>query len=423
MNLKSLKLKGVYSNPIWAVIAAFGTYFCMYGFRKPYTAADYEGYLLWGIGYKTVLVSSQIIGYALSKFIGIKVISELNSENRTKILIGFILFAQLMLICFGLVPPSFGIIFLFLNGLPLGMVYGIVQSYLEGRKMTEALIAGLCISFILADGFTKTVGSYLLEKGLSPFWMPGIAGFLFIFPTFIFIWMLTKIPPPSLEDEVHRVKRNPMTSQERKLMLKNFGLGVFFIGFAFLLITLLRSFRADFALEIWKGLNYKGIPSIFIYSELWIALGIILSHALIVLIKSNKTAFFFSLILCVLGFGLILLALFGYWKGINGFWFMVLSGLGIYIPYVTIHTTVFERFIATFKQSGNIGFFMYLVDSMGYFGYIILLFSRELIPKTSVILYYNYCLLLFAVVAIVFLIMSIIYFYKKLINSSSKVIL
>ena len=27
------------SNPAWALIAAFGTYFCMYGFRKPYTAA------------------------------------------------------------------------------------------------------------------------------------------------------------------------------------------------------------------------------------------------------------------------------------------------------------------------------------------------------------------------------------------------
>jgi hypothetical protein len=423
MNLKSFKIEAIYRNPIWAIVAAFGTYFCMYGFRKPYTAADYEGYFLWGIGYKTVLVSSQIIGYALSKFIGIKVISELGTQNRTKILIGFILFAQLMLIFFGLVPPEFGIIFLFLNGLPLGMVYGIVQSYLEGRKMTEALIAGLCISFILADGFTKTVGSSLLQEGISPFWMPGIAGFLFIFPTFIFIWMLTKIPPPTTEDEAHRVKRKPLSSKERMLMLKQYGLGIFFIGIAFLLITLLRSFRADFALEIWKGLHYEGIPSIFIYSELWIALGIIISHALIVLIKSNRKAFFFSLILCNLGFGLILLALFSEWKGMDGFWFMVLSGLGIYIPYVTIHTTVFERFIATFRQEGNIGFFMYLVDSMGYFGYVFLLFSKELIPKTSVIIYFKYCLILFSIFAIIFLIISIVYFRKKLINSSPEVII
>ena len=27
---------------IWAMIAALGTYFCMYGFRKPFTAGTYE---------------------------------------------------------------------------------------------------------------------------------------------------------------------------------------------------------------------------------------------------------------------------------------------------------------------------------------------------------------------------------------------
>jgi hypothetical protein len=422
MSLQVKKPVLLYRHPIWAIIAAFGTYFCMYGFRKPYTAADFDGYLLLGIGYKTVLVSSQIIGYALSKFIGIKIISELGNQNRTKILIGFILFAQLMLIGFGLVPASAGILFLFLNGLPLGMVYGIVQSYLEGRKMTEALIAGLCISFILADGFTKSLGSYLLQLGTSPFWMPGLAGFLFLLPTFLFIWMLTKIPPPSQEDEAHRVKRSPLSRKERGLMLKQFGLGIFFVGIAFLLITLLRSFRADFALEIWQGLQYEGIPSVFIYSELWIALGIILSHGFMVLIKSNKKAFFFSLILCNLGFLLILLALFAQSRGLDGFWFMVLSGLGIYIPYVTIHTTVFERLIATFRQEGNIGFFMYIVDSMGYIGYVFLLFSKEFIPKTSIITYFNYCLILFSIFAILFLLMAIIYFQRKLIISSRKVV-
>jgi hypothetical protein len=31
-------MQKLYRNPAWALIAAFGTYFCMYGFRKPYTA-------------------------------------------------------------------------------------------------------------------------------------------------------------------------------------------------------------------------------------------------------------------------------------------------------------------------------------------------------------------------------------------------
>ncbi|MAZ65185.1 MAG: hypothetical protein CMG51_02520, partial [Candidatus Marinimicrobia bacterium] len=59
-------------------MAAFSTYFCMYAFRKPFSAASYEGlqFLNTSFDLKTVLVTSQIIGYALSKMIGIKVVSE-----------------------------------------------------------------------------------------------------------------------------------------------------------------------------------------------------------------------------------------------------------------------------------------------------------------------------------------------------------
>jgi len=30
----------------WCLVAAFGTYFCMYAFRRPFTAAEYAGYSL-----------------------------------------------------------------------------------------------------------------------------------------------------------------------------------------------------------------------------------------------------------------------------------------------------------------------------------------------------------------------------------------
>jgi hypothetical protein len=48
---------------VWAVTAAFGTYFCMYGFRKPFTAASFSGAEAWGIDFKTVAVSTQVLGY------------------------------------------------------------------------------------------------------------------------------------------------------------------------------------------------------------------------------------------------------------------------------------------------------------------------------------------------------------------------
>ena len=61
---------------LWAVTAAFGTYFCMYMFRKPFTAATYQESVLSDWDQKTLLVSAQVIGYLISKLIGVKVVSE-----------------------------------------------------------------------------------------------------------------------------------------------------------------------------------------------------------------------------------------------------------------------------------------------------------------------------------------------------------
>jgi hypothetical protein len=58
----------------WCVLAAFGTYFCMYAFRKPFTAAGFQDTTVWGLDYKTVLVTAQVLGYTFSKFLGIKVV-------------------------------------------------------------------------------------------------------------------------------------------------------------------------------------------------------------------------------------------------------------------------------------------------------------------------------------------------------------
>ena len=44
----------------------------MYAFRKPYTAATYDQIEEFGLDYKEVLILTQVIGYTISKFIGIK---------------------------------------------------------------------------------------------------------------------------------------------------------------------------------------------------------------------------------------------------------------------------------------------------------------------------------------------------------------
>ena len=58
--------------------AAFGTYFAMYGFRKPFTAATYADTPGWfGLDAKTLLVTAQVLGYTVSKFVGIGVVARM----------------------------------------------------------------------------------------------------------------------------------------------------------------------------------------------------------------------------------------------------------------------------------------------------------------------------------------------------------
>src|SRR5438045_1004551 len=84
----------------YAIVAAFSTYFCMYAFRKPFAAAKFEGEFFLGttVTLKTAIVISQIVGYALSKYIGIKVCSEVTPGRRAATLVTLIVWAELALV-------------------------------------------------------------------------------------------------------------------------------------------------------------------------------------------------------------------------------------------------------------------------------------------------------------------------------------
>jgi hypothetical protein len=398
----------------WALIAAFGTYFCTYGYRKPFTAAIYQSDSVWGMDYKSLLVIFQTFGYAVSKWAGIKVVSEIRPSQRIKVLLGLIAFAETMLFCFGLVPKPWNIICLFLNGLPLGVVFGLILGFLEGRRRSEALIAGLCASFIVSDGFSKSVGAQLLQMGISEKWMPFLAGLVFLLPLLLFISMLSRVPPPDRADVDARAGRSPIDAHGRKSLFLKFGPGLFAIIIAHLLVTLLRSLRADFAPEIWESLGYPKTPAVFTQSELWVSFGVVIINGMAIFILDHKKAFRISLITCLSGFILIMLSVWFQKWGIGNFSFMVLVGLGLYLPYVAVHTTIFERLIAITRDRANIGFFMYLVDSVGYTGYVVLLLCRNLMPeKTSLMVLFTRACLAAGLVGTGAILFCLVYFSKR----------
>lgn len=369
---------------LWSVIAAFTTYFCMYAFRKPFTVAQYEDLVFWGLGYKVILLFAQISGYALSKLIGIKVISEMTANRRAAMILSLIAIAHLALLPYAVAPYWLKPLFLFLNGLPLGMVFGCVFAFLEGRCVTEAMAAGLCASFIMASGTVKTVGAVLMQNyGVSEFWMPFATGGLFWLPLLVGVWMLQQIPPPGERDISARAVRSPFNGAERRQFFRNHAGGLTVLILLMVLLTLFRSVRDDYAAEIWSGFGIEK-PAIFAQSETLVAAVVIALSAIAVFIGANYRAFFTGMLLTGIGFATALGTTLYYWGTTSwteqaAFQFMVLIGISLYVPYVLFHTTIYERVIAMLRYKSNVGYLLYLGDFAGYLSTVILMATVNLV--------------------------------------------
>jgi hypothetical protein len=181
------------------------------------------------------------------------------------------------------------------------------------------------------------------------------------------------------------------------------------------LITVARSIRADFAPELWRGLGLTAVPATFAISETWVALGVLVVNGLSVLIVDNRRAFFASLAVGLAGAALMIAALVLQPRGqVGPFVFMVLMGLGLYLPYVAMHTTVFERLIAMTRERGNLGFLMYIADSIGYLGYVAVLVGRLIVsPDEDFLKFFFTTAWLIAVLASVSLVASWAWFSRR----------
>ena len=124
---------------LWAGGAALLSYSLVYALRKPFTAASFENAEFFDMDYKVVVTISQILGYVISKFIGIKLISELKPEERFKFILTSVLLAEASLVLFGLLSTPFNVAAMFLNGLSLGCMWGVIFSFIEGRRVTDIL--------------------------------------------------------------------------------------------------------------------------------------------------------------------------------------------------------------------------------------------------------------------------------------------
>ncbi len=363
---------------LWASTAAFSTYFCMYAFRKPFTAGTFEGDKIWDIDFKIALIIAQVLGYMLSKFIGIKFISEMSANRRPLSILVLIGFAWLALLFFVVVPQGWKPFCLFLNGLPLGLIWGLVFSFLEGRRLTEALGAGLAVSFIVSSGVVKSIGKWLMTvHHFSEYQMPFITGTIFVMPLMLSVWMLAQLPSPSVSDVQMRSKRLPMSGRERIALFKRHAFGIVCLTLFYFILTAFRDFRDNFIVEIWASLGYND-AKILTTAELPIAAAVLIIVSLTVFIKDNALAFWYNHLFIMLGGATVLSSNYLFENNyISPFVWMLSVGVGLYLSYILFQSLIFERMIATFREVANVGFLMYLADAFGYLGSIGALFFKN----------------------------------------------
>ncbi len=365
----------------FASLAGFATYFSMYAFRKPFAAASFDHVEGWhyALDFKIAIVLAQLIGYAASKFIGIRVIAGMNRNYTAQAILGLIGASWLALIVFAVVPAIYKVPAMFINGLCLGLIWGLVFSYMEGRRVTEILGAVLCASFIVSSGAVKSVGILVIQLLHVPvFWMPAATGLLFVPLLLVSVWGLSILPPPSPADEAARVKRAPMTGKEVGAFLRDYWLGLTLLVIVYVFITALRDFRDNFAAELWTALGYSDPAAVFTTTELVVAFVALLAMAVVVVVKNNVRAL--AVIHALILAGLLLLggSTLAFDAGhISPLVWMIASGAGLYVVYTPFNAMLFDRMVAVSGRVANAGFLIYVADASGYAGSIALLLWRN----------------------------------------------
>jgi len=373
---------------VYALTAAFMTYFSMYAFRKPLAAASYDGMdtLNLGVDFKIAILSAQVLGYACSKFLGIKFVSEAKAHQRAIAIVGLITVAECALVGFAVLPGSLKLLAVFLNGLPLGMVWGLVFAYLEGRRISDVLGAGLCASFIVSSGAVKSVGrSLVVDHAIPELWMPALTGLIFFPLLALSVFLLSMTPPPDRQDREQRMYREPMNGKKRRAFFMSNRLGLMMLIIAYITLTLVRDFRDNFAVEVWSGLGYAEFPSVLALAELPVATFVLLTLAMTIWIRKNEHAVYWQHFIIFAGGALLVLATLGFVGGLIGpvFW-MVALGTGTYMGYVPFNSVLPDRLTAALRLPGNAAFFIYLADASGYAGSVLLMLTKGFVsPAVS----------------------------------------
>lgn len=376
---------------LWAGGAALLSYSLVYALRKPYTAAAFEDLdQIFNMDYKVVVTIAQIAGYVISKFMGIKLISELKREERLKFILMSVVMAQLSLVFFGLLSAPYNIAAMFLNGLSLGCMWGVIFSYIEGRKVTDILASLLGVSMVISSGTAKSVGLYVMNNlHVSEFWMPALIGAVALPILALLGYALNRLPEPNAEDVALKSGRETLNGKQRWELFRSYMPFLTMLFVANIAIVVLRDIKEDFLVNIIDVSAYS--PWLFAQIDGVVTLIILVIFGLMVLVKDNLKALSVLFGLIIAGMVVMTVVSFGQEQfQLSPVVWLFVQSLCLYIAYLTFQTIFFDRFIACFRIRGNVGFFIVTTDFLGYTGTVLVLVLKEFCnPHIDWAVFYN----------------------------------
>lgn len=399
----------------YATILIFLLYTCCYAYRKPFAAGLYEGETFLGFDLKMLYVFSEILGYALSKFIGTYILPSMKKHQRVYYIIGLLSFSELAWLGFGTLPVSLKILCIFFSGLPLGMIWGIVFSFIEGRRISEILNVGLSIALIISSGLVKSLGQFVLETfQVTEYWMPFITGAIVLPFMLLCSYLLNQIPEPNEKDIEQRSERRPMNNHDKKQFFKQFFIGICMLMLLYGSLTVFRELRDSFAADLWKELDMV-TPMIFTRTEYPIAFIVLSMMFLLAFIKNNRKALNIIYTISFVGGCIAIISTVLYVNGIiNPVLWMILSGLGMYMGYIPF-TYLIERLIASLQIASTAVFLIYLADSFGYLGttgvFLAKNFTEIHISWETMLIY---TAIISSIISMIAIVCTYIYFKKQL---------
>jgi hypothetical protein len=320
---------------------------------------------------------------------------------------------------FAVIPPPVNIIFLFFNGFPLGLLWGIIFSYIEGRRATDFIGSAMAVSFIFSSGLVKSIGQFLkMHWHLTDTWMPFIAGAVFVPFLLLFVYLLEKIPPPTADDVVARTERIPMTRDQRAFFLKTFLPGIVMLVILYVFLTIFRDVRDNFIADMWKEMGYFNQPGLFTKTEIPITLVALVLVGSMILIKNNYRALMFTHGLVMVGFIVAGLSTLLFGNGLlNPVLWVEFVGLGLYMGYIPYNCVLFDRLIATFRIPGNVGFLIYIADAFGYLGSVGVIMTKVILValhfKVQWTPFYSSSVMMLSVFGVAGTLVSMSYFSRK----------